>query len=197
MAPDSREITINEWFRPADLLWLAVGVLAIATGVWVLASVPEGDFVEVGNNSAYPQGVDTHRAPLLVPLIAVLGFIGLKFGLQLRYPLAARIDRYSVKLYARTGRLGLRFRPGPPLAEAPWDAISRIVLRYRRTKVLNLIPTRTTVLTFERPNGKPYGHTATLSPWSLPAVAAATARFAPQIQVTDERNPNNPRIHTP
>ncbi|NIK58321.1 hypothetical protein [Kribbella shirazensis] len=190
------EITVNEWFRPWDFLWLAAGIAAITAIVWITVAVPAGDLVPLGNNSAFPKYADTHRAPLLIPLFAVLGWVGLKFACQLQSPLAARLDQHGIKLYAGTN-FGLRTKIGPPRAEAPWDAIARVVLRYRPTKLLKFIPTRTTVLSFERPNGKPYGHRASVSPWSLHKIAAATTHFAPHVEVTDERYPRKPRVVTP
>lgn len=88
-------------------------------------------------------------------------------------------------------------KTGKPLAETAWNAIDRPGLRYRHTKPLKFFPVRTTVLHFERPNGKPYDHTASLSPWSLRKIATAARLFPPHIEVTDERHPDKPRAITP
>ncbi|MEU4602466.1 hypothetical protein AB0F43_05760 [Kribbella sp. NPDC023972] len=193
--PQSAEITVNEWVRPGDILWFAVGVAMIPAVVWVLEIVPAGDLVEVGNNSAYPEYVDTHRSPLLIPPILVLAIVSVKFGSQLASPLVARLDQDGIKLFADT-RFGLRMKVGAPKAEAPWDAIKRVVLRRRRSKLLKFIPVRTTVLSFERPSGRRYGQSASLSPWSVRKLAAGISRFAPNVELVDERNPGKRRVIT-
>jgi hypothetical protein len=129
--PLSPEIIVKEWVRPGDILWFAVGVAMIAATVWVQVNVPTGDLVPVGNDSAYPQYVDTHRSPLLVPPLLVLAIVLVKFGSQLASPLAARLDQGGIKLFADI-RFGLRMKVGAPKAEAPWDAIKRSAGRIRR-----------------------------------------------------------------
>jgi hypothetical protein len=191
--PQSAEITVNEWVRPGDILWFALGVAIIPAIVWVLTQVPAGDLVEVGNDSAYPKYVDTHRSPLLIAPIVVLAIVSLKFGSQLASPLAMRLDQDGIKLFADT-RFGLRMKVGAPKAQAPWNAIERVVLRRRRSKLLNFIPVRTTVLSFERASGRRYGQSASLSPWSVRKLAAGIARFAPNVELVDERNPRKRRV---
>jgi hypothetical protein len=194
--PQSPEIIVKEWVRPGDILWFAVGVAMIATTVWVQVNVPTGDLVPVGNDSAYPQYVDTHRSPLLVPPLLVLAIVSVKFGSQLASPLAARLDQGGIKLFAEI-RFGLRMKVGAPKAEAPWDAIKRVVLRRRRSQLLKFIPVWTTMLSFERPSGRRYGQSASLSPWSVRKVAAGISRFAPHVEFVDERNPGKRRVITP
>lgn len=184
--PRSPEVIVKEWVRPGDILWFAVGVAMIAAMVWVSTKVPRGDLVEVGNNSAYPEYVDTHHFPLLILPIAVLAIVVAKFGFQLASPLAARLDQDGIKLFADTN-FGFRTKIGPPKAEAPWDAIQRVVLRRRRSRLLKVIPVWKTVLSFERPSGRRYGQSATLSPWSAKKVAKGIARFAPHVEFVDER----------
>jgi len=191
--PQSPEITVKEWVRPGDILWLAVGVAMIAAVAWVQTNVPLGDLVPVGNDAAYPQHVDTHRTPLWIPPFAVLAGVLLKFSTQLTSPLAARLDQDGIKLFADT-RFGLRMKVGAPKAEAPWDAIKRVVLRRRRSKLLKFIPVWTTVLSFERPSGRRYGQSASLSPWSVRKVAAGISRFAPHVEFVDERTPGKRRV---
>jgi hypothetical protein len=194
--PQSPEITVKEWVLPADILWFAVGAAMIAAVAWVEANVPVGDLVEVGNDSAYPKYVDTHQTPLQIPLLMVLGFVLAKFGSQLKSPLAARLDQDGIKLFADTN-FGLRMKVGAPKAEAPWDAIKRVVLRRRHSKLLKFIPVWKTMLSFERPSGRRYGQSAILSPWSVRKVAAGISRFAPNVEVVDERNPRKRRVIKP
>lgn len=194
--PRDPEIVVNEWVRPGDILWLALGVAMIAAIAWVEANVPVGDLVEVGNDSAYPQYIDTHQTPLEIPLVMVLGWVVLKFGSQVRSPLAARLDQDGIKLFADTN-VGLRMKVGAPKAEAPWDAIKRVVLRRRRTKLLRFVPVRQTIVSFERPSGRRYGRSAGLSPWSVRKVAVGISRFAPHVEFVDERGSGKRRVVTP
>lgn len=98
--PPSPEIVVKEWVRPGDVLWLGAGVAMVVAVVWVLTSVPAGDLVEVGNDSAYPKYVDTHRSPLLILPIVVLAIVVVKFSSQLASPLAARLDQDGINLFA-------------------------------------------------------------------------------------------------
>ena len=194
--PRSPEIVVKEWVRPGDLLWLAAGVALVAAVMWIQVAVPVGDQVRVGTDSAFPKYADTHRTPLQLPMIAALGWVGAKFASQLKSPLAARLDQDGIRLYADT-RFGLRMTVGAPKAEAPWSAIGRMVLRRRRSRRLGFLPVWTTVLSFERPSGRRYGTSASLSPWSLRKVAAGAARFAPHVEVVDERRQGKRRVVGP
>jgi len=112
---------------------------------------------------------------------------------QLKSPLAARLDQDGIELFADTN-FGLRMKVGAPKAEAPWDAITRVVLRRRRSKLLKLIPVWKTMVSFERPSGRRYGQSASLSPWSVRKVAAGISRFAPNVEVVDESDPGKRRV---
>lgn len=193
--PGSPEVVVKEWVRPGDILWFGVGVAMIAAMVWVVTNVP-AELVEVGSSGAYPEYVDTHQAPLLILPILVFAIVVAKFGFQLASPLVARLDQDGIKLFADSN-FGFRAKTGPPTAEAPWDAIARVVLRRRRSQLLKFIPVWTTVLSFERPSGRRYGQSASLSPWSVRKVAAGISRFAPNVEFVDDRNPAKRRVITP
>ncbi|SDE53673.1 hypothetical protein [Glycomyces harbinensis] len=188
-APDrlpSPAVIVKEWMRPGDLLWLAAGLALIGAVVLVQMQVPPGDQVRIGADSAFPKFADTNRTPMQLPMIAALGWVAAKFGSHLKSPLSARIDADGIKLYADS-KYGIRMKIGAPKAEAPWSAIKCVVVRRRRSRVLKVLPVWSTVLSFERPSGKRYGHGASVSPWSLGKVAAGVARFAPQVEVVDDR----------
>ncbi len=194
--PQNPEVVVKEWVRPGDIPWFALGAAMIAAMVWVQVNVPVGDLVEVANNSVFPSYVDTHRSPLLMPLVGVLGWVAAKFASQLRSPLAARLDQDGIRLFVDIDS-GWRMKVGAPKAEAPWDAIKRVVLRRRRSKLLKFIPVWKTMVSFERPSGRRYGQSASLSPWSVRKVAAGISRFAPHVEFVDERSPGKRRMIKP
>ncbi|MCC3765058.1 hypothetical protein K3N28_18525 [Glycomyces sp. TRM65418] len=218
------EVTVSERVRPQDLILFAITAVAVVATPWMLMSA--------GSEPVFyrdSRGVDT-EAPawmgVLVYLVPLLGWSGIKAFYLLKSPTAAVIGPDGVRLFDE-GVGGLYLRHDEPNVNLPWDEVSRVVLWRRRRKWLGFIPVWESRVGVEkttdwygvtqrepsakqrqsretRPDGSPvrlgamlYARSIRLGSHGARAIATATARFAPGVEVVDERFFGKPQVIEP
>jgi hypothetical protein len=213
------EITVPERVRARDLVLFAITSVALLATPWMLVSAgSEPVFYEdsQGHETEMPAWVG-----VLVYLIPLLAWSGLKVYHLLENPAVAVAGPDGIRLFGEVGG-GLYARKDEPVVDLPWDEVERVVLWRIRRKWLGFIPTwesrvgveKTTDwygVTVKKPNAKQRQSRAArldgspirlgamlksrsvrLGPHGAKAIAAATARFAPRVEVIDERTFGKP-----
>ncbi|WP_026922645.1 hypothetical protein [Glycomyces arizonensis] len=208
------EITVTERVRTADLVWFAITAALVAATPWMLMDA-SGETVEYRDSRGMWQEGPAEVGLLLLVAAVVLS-VGLKAFNLLRGPVAVGMDGKGIRLFADAG-WGMHLRKDAPVVAVPWDEVERLVVWRRPGKLLGLIPVRTTMLGVEkssnwyevsqrepserqrrseghRKNGVPVrlGHmmlaqSVRLSGRAAADVATGAARFAPGVEVVDER----------
>ncbi|MDA1358316.1 hypothetical protein O1R50_01715 [Glycomyces luteolus] len=212
-----------ERVRVRDLVLFAVAAVAVVATPWMLVSAGS-DPVAYRDS----RGLDT-EAPawmgVLVYLVPLLGWSGMKAYHLLRRPAAAIVGPDGIRLFADVG--GLYMRAEAPRVHLPWDEVERIVVWRLRRKWLWCLPVWQSRVGVERttdwyevaqkepsakqrqslrlrPDGSPVrlgamlnARSVRLAPHRARVIAAAAARFAPGVAVVDERVPGRPRTIEP
>jgi hypothetical protein len=218
MTPESNarepEIIVAERVRPRDMVLFAITLAALAVAPWAIASAgsePVSYQNSSGSDSEAPAWLG-----VLVPLVPLAIWSGLKAYCLLRRPAAAIASPGGIRLYSEDVA-GMYARHTEPDVDLPWEEVARIVVWRIRTKVLWLIPAWEARIGVEkttdrygvtqreateeqlqsresRPDGSPIrlgamlnSRSVRLSPRGAVPIAAAAARFAPRVEVVDER----------
>lgn len=201
------EITVKDRIEPSTWLWLSFGLMVLLAAPWLLAAAGTGEVtVRDSITGEYDETTYAWARPMML-IAAALGYpLMLAIALFFRAP-AVRVDAERIRLR------------GKAKVSARWGEVDRIVLWRRRVRRLGLIPgwepqigiVPNTARTkgFDqaaagkrwdasdlRPNGVPewlpggtQKHSVRLSYRCAPELAAAVARFAPDLAVVDGRDP--------
>lgn len=218
------EVTVTERVRARDLVLFAITAVAIVAAPWMLMSA--GSEPVPYENS---QGADA-EAPawvgVLVFLVPLLGWSGIKAYYLLKHPAAAIVGPDGIRLFDEGGG-GLYLRHDEPHVRLAWDEVERVVLWRLRRKSLGFIPAWESQVGVEKPNdwyavsqreptekqrespeARPDGspvrlgamlnaRSVRLGPHGAKAIATAAARFAPHVEVADERRFGKPKSIEP
>lgn len=209
------ETTVTERVRTGDLVWFAITAALVAATPWMLMDA-SGDTVEYRDSRGMWQEGPAEAGLLFLVAVVVLP-VGLKAFNLLRGPVAVGMDEKGIRLFADAG-WGMHLRKDAPAVDVPWGEVERLVVWRRSGKLLGFIPVRTTMLGVEkssnwyevsrrepserqrrsdghRKNGVPVrlGHmmlaqSVRLSGRAAEDVATGAARFAPSVEVVDERS---------
>jgi hypothetical protein len=204
------QVTIRNPIELASWIWAGIGLLiATVTVLWMIAAGSEtimirDRYIWVNETEAY-----AWQPPLYIGLFL--------FG----YPLVHTMLLFRPLPAARLDAAGITFLGGPKV-RAKWSEVDRIVLWRKRVKRLGfetwtsqagIVRRGERTDNFQRSaqakqwttadlreNGVPawlpggiHKSSVRLVPARAEALAAAVARFAPGVQVVDEREPNHPR----
>lgn len=212
--PTAHAVSVAERVRPQDLVLFAISAVAVAAAPWMLMSAGSEPVTyrdAQGNDSEAPAWVG-----VLVVLVPLLGWAGLKLFHLLQRPAAAVVGPDGIRMFDE-GLDGLYLRDDDPDVNLPWDEVVRVVVWRRRRKWLGFIPVWESRIGVEkttdwyrvsqreptekqrqspeaRTDGSPvrlgsmlYARSVRLGPHGGKAIATATARFAPHVKVVDER----------
>jgi hypothetical protein len=216
-------VPVPERVRVRDLVLFACTAVAIAATPWMLTSAGSDPIAYRDS-----RGLDT-EAPawmgVLVYLVPLLAWSGMKAYHLLRRPAAAVLEPGRIRLYPEIG--GLYLRSETPRVDLPWDEVERIVVWRIQRKWLWCLPVWQARVGVERTSdwyevaqreptkkqresrefrrdGSPVrlgamlnARSVRLSPRAAEAIATAAARFAPGVPVVDERRPGKPEVIEP
>lgn len=218
MTPDSKarehEVAVAERVRPRDVVLFAITIAALAAAPWAMSSAGSEPVTyqdSSGSDSEAPAWMG-----ILVPLVPLVIWSGLKAYHLLRRPAAAIVGPNGIRLFSEDFT-GMYMRHGEPDVDLPWEEVSRVVVWRMPTKVLWLFPAWESRIGVEkttdwfgvtqrepteqqleskeaRPDGTPVrlgamlnSRSVRLSPSGALPIATAAARFAPGVKVVDER----------
>jgi hypothetical protein len=220
--PD-HEVAVAERVRPRDLLLFAITAVAIAATPWMLTSAGSDPIAyrdSRGLDTEAPAWMG-----VLVYLVPFLAWSGMKAFHLLQRPAAAIIDPDRIRLFPEIG--GLYLRAETPRVDLPWEEVERIVVWRIRRRWLWCIPGWESRVGVERTtdwyevaqqeptkkqqasrdfrrDGSPVrlgamlnARSVRLAPRGATTIASATARFAPSVNVVDERTPGEPQVIQP
>jgi hypothetical protein len=213
-AAHASAVTVTERVRARDLVLFAITALVVAALPWMLVSAgsePVSYQDSQGQDTDMPAWLG-----VLILLAPLLGWSGIKVYHLLKNQAAAVIGPSGIRLYIE-GFGGMYLRQENPIVDVPWDEVARVVVWRLRQKSLGFIPVWESWIGVEkttdwhevsqkeptekqrqsaeaRPNGSPvrlssmlYSRSVRLGPHGAKAIATATARFAPRVEVVDER----------
>ncbi|THV23533.1 hypothetical protein [Glycomyces paridis] len=208
------EVAVAERARVRDVVLFAVTAVAVAATPWMLVSA--GSDPVYYRDSRGLDTEAPAWAGVLVYLVPLLAWSGAKLFHLLRSPAAAVVGPGGIRLYGEAIG-GLYLRKEEVRVEAPWEQVQRIVLWRKQSKWLWCLPvwqSQVGVLKTSdwytvsrrepsrreresrevRRDGSPVrlgamlrARSVRLSPRGAEAIAAAAARFAPGVEVWDER----------
>jgi hypothetical protein len=216
MTPDSDagEIAVTERVRPRDVVLFAITAAALAAAPWMLISA--GSEPVAYRNSTGGDSEASTWLGVLVPLVPLLAWAGIKAYHLTRRSVAAIAGPGGIRLFSEDfGGMYARFRE--PDVDLTWEEVERVVVWRLRTKLLWLFPAWESRVGVEkttdrygvtqrepteaqrrsnesRPDGSPVrlgsmlnSRSVRLSPRGAARIAEAAARFAPGVEVVDER----------
>jgi hypothetical protein len=217
------EVAVAERVRPRDLVLFAVTAAAIVATPWVLTSAGS-DPIAYRDSRGLDTEAPAWTG-VLVYLVPFLAWSGMKAFHLLRRPAAAIVAPNRIRLFPEIA--GLYMRAETPRVDLPWDEVERIVVWRIRRRWLWCIPGWESRVGVERTtdwyevaqreptkkqqasrdvrrDGSPVrlgamlnARSVRLAPRGAATIAAAAARFAPGVQVVDERFPGKPRVILP
>lgn len=208
------QVTIKNPIEPASWVWAGIGlVIAIVTALLVAAA--GGETIMIRDRYVWTSESEGYawQPPLYIGLFL--------FG----YPLVHTLLLFRPLPAARLDAAGITLLGGPKV-RAKWPEVDRIVLWRKRVKRFGIVTWTSQIGIVRRSertdnflrsaqakqwtaadlreNGVPawlpggiHKSSVRLVPARAEALAAAVARFAPDIQVVDEREPNHPKPVTP
>ncbi|MEU6860182.1 hypothetical protein AB0B28_15070 [Glycomyces sp. NPDC046736] len=212
---------VHERIRPQDaVLFLVTAALLVALP-WMLVSAGS-EPVEYRDQRTLTDVTVPAWSGLLAFVIPFLVWPGMKAWYLLKKPAAAKLGPGGMRLFDDFS--GLYLRQGAKKVNLGWDEVRRVVLWRRRTLWLKCIPGWTSQVGVEkrddwyeadlreptakdlnsrehRPDGSPIrlgcmlrSRSVRLSPAAFNHLAAEIARFAPQVEVVDERTFGKRRV---
>ncbi|HEU5130393.1 MAG TPA: hypothetical protein VFU12_20610 [Glycomyces sp.] len=222
---DGPQVAVAERPRPFDLALFAVTAVVLAATPWMLvdAGTETARYRDhqTGRDLEGPAWMG-----VLVFVLPLLAWAGMKAYHLIARPAAAVLDRRGARLYPEAVG-GLYMRSGTPRVDLPWDEIDRMVVWRLRKRWLGCIPgweSRVGVQKTDewhevsqreptpkqrsspasRRDGTPVrlgsmlkSRSVRLSPRAARRLASAAERFAPRVQVADERVPGESRTIEP
>ncbi|SDE16400.1 hypothetical protein [Glycomyces harbinensis] len=211
---DAGEVAVIERVRPRDVVLFAITAAALAAAPWMLISAgsdPVAYRNATGGDSEAPIWLG-----VVVPLVPLLVWSGIKAYHLTRRPVAAIAGPGGIRLFSEdSGGMYARFRE--PDVDLPWEEVERVVVWRLRTRPAWLFPAWESRVGVEkttdrygvtqrgpteaqrrsreaRPDGSPVrlgsmlnSRSVRLSPRGAVRIAEAAARFAPGVEVADER----------
>ncbi|WP_205325360.1 hypothetical protein [Glycomyces sp. YM15] len=208
------EVEVAERVRPRDAVLFAIAVAAMAASPWAFSSA--GTELVTYEDSSGSESEAPAWVGVLVPLVPLLLWSGFKAYHLLRRPAAAIVGPHGIRLFSEAFT-GMYMRHEEPDVDLPWEEVARIVLWRMPCRVLWLIPAWEARIGVEktndwygvsqreptekqlrsreaRPDGSPVrlgamlnSRSVRLSPRRAVPIAEAAARFAPRVEVVDER----------
>lgn len=208
------EVAVTERVRPHDLVLFAIALALVVFTPWMLVSA--GSELVLYRNEQGLEVETPAWVGVLMLLVPFLGWAAVKAYHLLRRPVAAVVGPGGVRLHAESVS-GLYLRDEEPSVDLPWDEIVRVVLWRERRTWFGFVPVWQSQVGVEkttdwygvsqreptakqrqsresRKDGSPIrlgamlrSRSVRLGPHCAEAIATAAARFAPRVEVVDER----------
>jgi len=218
------EVVVTERVRPRDLVLFTITAAAVIATPWMMISAGT-EMVSYRDSNGADNEAPAWMGPLIF-VLPLLVWSWLKLRHLVRRPVAATAGPGGIRLFAEDGG-GMYARHDKPDVDLPWEEVERVVVWRIHGKWLGFIPVWEARVGVEkttdwygvsqkepnakqrqsrevRPDGTPVRLGAMLNSRSIRLasrgavqIAAATARFAPGIEVVDERFFGAPRAVKP